>query len=150
MGPQGGVRGGVRGGSQGARFLLPRYPRVSTTQDPCQSEWGQAPLPMVCERRGGHPTVIGKTRHVTHKEADAPHTPSGLSRFFVFSFFLGLRRERRRAAVHSARDPQSTPPDSKSVHTSAPCDIFYALVAGVRALRRQCQHITTVMHTSMK
>ena len=81
-----------------------------------------------------------KNTHPTHLRASLP---------FVFSFFLGVRRERRRAAVHSARDPQSTP-DSKSVHTGAPCDIFYALVAGLRALRRQCQHITTVMQTSRK
>jgi hypothetical protein len=119
-----------------------------TTRDPCQTQWGGAPLPMVCERRGVPTTVIGNTPLHPQKRTPPTHLRASLL-FVVFSFFLGLRRERRRAAVHSARDPQSTP-DSKSVHTGAPCDIFYALVAGLRALRRQCQHITTVMQTSRK
>ena len=37
-------------------------------------------MPMVCERRGVHPTVIGNG-HFTHKEGHPPPTPSGLSPF---------------------------------------------------------------------
>jgi hypothetical protein len=148
VGPQGGGPGGGRGGVPSARFLVRGYPGGCTTRDPCQMQWGGAPLPMVCERRGAPTTVIGNTPLHPQKRTPTPHTFGPLS-LFVFSFFLALRRERRRAAVHSARDPHSTL-DSKSVHTGAPCDICYALVAGLRDLRRQCQHNNTVMHTSRK
>ena len=95
---------GPRGGSQGARFLLPRYPRVSTTQDPCQREWGQAPLPMVRERRGRHPTVIGNPHLPTKREGPHP-TPSLL--------LLSLRRS------FTSDDTACAPPSTGRPHSTS-------------------------------
>jgi hypothetical protein len=62
MGPGGGP-GGVRGGVPSARFFCDSgTPGCTPAKTYARTQWGRAPLPMVCERRGVHATVIGNPR----------------------------------------------------------------------------------------
>jgi hypothetical protein len=65
-----------------------------------------------------------KNTHPTHLRAS--------SLFVVFSFFLGLRRERRRAAVHSARDPQKHTRQQECAYRRS---VWYILRSRRRVLR---------------
>jgi hypothetical protein len=112
MGP-GGVRRGSGGGVPSARFLLLRYPRVYTGQDLCQTQWGRAPLPMVRERRGVHPTVIGNPPLHPQRRRPTPHTfgPLSLFRLLVLSCTpmrapTGSRPLSMRSTKHTTRQQE--------------------------------------------